>query len=134
MDQITPSHNESHDVLRENQSEPLPKPWRARKPDSRVLKLPRKHEQWLMASPVPFLLAGVALVAQKHHTLVIVGCCLLVLVGLIAISAGSLDVYETSRLRNRKRRNLCVECGYSRGRLEEREACPECGAASWAAW
>jgi hypothetical protein len=37
----------------------------------------------------------------------------------------------TSRIRRRKRKNLCVECGYSRRGTPEDVACPECGAGHW---
>jgi hypothetical protein len=40
-------------------------------------------------------------------------------------------VMESWRLRRRKRRNQCVECGYSRRGLADSGPCPECGAASW---
>jgi hypothetical protein len=127
-------HPEIHGDFSEGEFQPHPRPWKARKPDSRVLKPSKKIETLLVLSPFVMMLIGVILVTRAHHATVMAGCITIAFALLLGILAGGLDIYEKSRLRDRKRRNLCVECGYSRGRLKEREACPECGAASWAAW
>jgi hypothetical protein len=51
--------------------------------------------------------------------------------GAAIVTIGILIFWETRRFRIRRRRNLCVECGYSRAKLPHEAACPECGAGHW---
>jgi hypothetical protein len=81
---------------------------------------------YLILAMIPrFVLGRSGLVVTA---LLLTGFCGLVVVGLV------LAVFEKRRIRNRKRRNLCIECGYPRGDLDYEAPCNECGASSWRAW
>ena len=68
---------------------------------------------------------------QRTYTLHMVG--LVVLCGGVLVMGGiaAMMLYESRRFSTRRRKNQCIECGYSRESLKPEDACPECGAGHW---
>jgi len=111
-----------------------PTPARARRPNGRVLKrLPPISEilkplfgLWMFIVVLPMMMTGKPILLFTGVTLA--SLTVLIMLGLLVL------YLERKRTKARKRKALCIECGYPRGRLRSEDPCSECGAASWKAW